>query len=177
MSSARGTSPAFQLYAFDLMAKRDYRVMALAERGLLLTMWCECWANKELPANPDELAALLGKPGEVQGSLTSRVLAFFVKAENGTLISPDMEAYRETVIKQRANMSEGGSKGGKKRVENEKKAREASRHLSVSNQGTLKGRESESGTETESESGPATKRITLSEDPWVNDYERASNGY
>lgn len=172
MSATRGTSPTFQVYAFDLMVKRDYRLMTLAERGLLLTMWCECWANSEIPAEPNELALILGKPGEVQAALTSKVVTFFERTKTGTFLSPDLETYREYVLDQRERMSKGGSKGGKKRVENEKKARVASSPPLESNQATLKGRESESESETEL----AKSGIVPVDDPWVNDYEKASRG-
>ena len=174
MSAARGTAPAFQVYAFDLMAKRDYRVMTLAERGLLFSMLCECWANSEIPAAPDELAAMLGKPGEVQGALTSRVVAFFEKTKTGTFLSPDLETYRRYVLEQRESMSKGGRKGGLKRAENERQAREASSSPSKSSQATLKGRESE--LESESEPELAKSGIISVDDPWLNDYEKASKG-
>lgn len=172
LSATRGTSPTFQVYAFDLMAKRDYRLMTLAERGLLLTMWCECWANSEIPAEPNELAAMLGKQGEVQGALTSKVIAFFERTKPGTFLSPDLETYREYVLDQRERMSKGGSKGGKKRAEKERLSREASSPPSESNQATLKGRESESESETEL----AKRGVVPVDDPWVNDYEKASRG-
>lgn len=173
MSAARGTSPAFQVYAFDLMVKRDYRLMTLAERGLLLTMWCECWANIEIPTDLDELATLLGKPDEVRSALTSRVVAFFEKTQTRTFISPDIEAYRKRILDQRDLMSAGGRKGGMKRAENERKAREASSHPSKSNQASLKGHESES--ESESETELAKSGVKPVEDPWLKDY--AQNEY
>ncbi|MGC2458728.1 MAG: hypothetical protein WA435_12125 [Gallionellaceae bacterium] len=171
MSAARGTSPAFMLYAFDLMVKQDYRLMTLEERGLLLSMWCECWANPEIPADPDDLATMLGKPGEVQKALTPRVLAFFEKTKNGTFTSPDIETYRKKVLDQRERMSAGGTKGGKKRAENEKKAREASSHHSKSNQATLKCREPESKSESENQS---TERAIIDKQ-FVADYEAAES--
>lgn len=178
MSPTRGTSPTFQVYAFDLMAMRSYRMMTLAERGLYLSMLCECWANIEIPANPEELAALLGKQGQVEAALTPRLLSFFERTESGFLISPDIEKYRKQVIEQRARMSEGGSRGGKKRIENERKAKEASslpsNVPSKSNQAPLKGRESESEAETEKQSIGSV--LTTAQLEWKNDYERASNG-
>ncbi|MBA4381647.1 MAG: hypothetical protein C0406_03695, partial [Sideroxydans sp.] len=149
------------LYAFDLMAKRDYRIMTLAERGLLLSMWCECWANKELPSNKMELGALLGKP-DVENTFTPRVLNFFETTKSGTLISPDLESYREKVLAQRAGMSEGGKKGGRRRVENERKSREVSSPPSTITQATLNGCESESESEKQS-----LVTATTPDDDWV----------
>ncbi|HUV99128.1 MAG TPA: hypothetical protein VMV88_03145 [Gallionella sp.] len=147
-------------------------MMTLSERGLLFSMLCECWANIEIPANPDELAQLLGKQKEVQGALTQNVIRFFDLTPNANFRSPDLEAYRKNVLEKRERMSEGGKKGGKQRAENEKKLRGASSHLSPFGQATLKGRETEH--ESEHENEPAKKADIL--DDWVNDYERASRG-
>lgn len=163
------------LYPFDLMAKRDWRLMTLAERGLLFSMWCECWANKELPAAPHELAAMVGKSvEEVQLGLSKRVLSFFEESETGILVSPDIETYRKNVLDQRERMSKGGRKGGNTRAENERKAREASRHPSASNQAPLKGRETESESESENQSLGGDEWPLNVE--WINEYEKASRG-
>ena len=118
---------------------------------------------------------MLGKPSEVQGALTSRVVTFFEKTMTGTFLSPDLETYRKHVLDQRDRMSKGGSKGGKMRVENERQARKASSPPSTSNQASLKGSESES--ESESEHEFAERVVIPIDDPWINDYERASRGF
>ena len=53
-------APAFQEYASDLLAKREFRMMTLAERGLLMTMRLECWVNKSVPSSKSELALMFG---------------------------------------------------------------------------------------------------------------------
>lgn len=174
MSAIRGTSPSFQLYASDLMTRMDYRLMTLAERGLLLSMWCECWANTTLPASPADLSALLGK--DAAGALTPRVLAFFENF-NGSLISPDLEAYRARVVDMRKRMSDGGRKGGTRRAENEKKASHPSSHPashpSEITQATLKGREHEPEPELEHE--PENQSLggagNSLDDPWLHGYK------
>lgn len=169
MSAARGTSPAFMLYASDLMAGKSYRLMTLAERGLLLSMWCECWANSEIPGSPEELAAWLGKPNEVIDALTPKVVEFFERSPSGAFRSPDLEAYRENVIQKRKQMSEGGQKGGRKRAENEKRSREATSPPSVSNQAPLKPHEHE--LEIERELEPQSLGEGINKDPFVVEYE------
>lgn len=177
MSASRGTSPAFQVYAFDLMAKRDYRLMTLAERGLLFSMLCECWANIDLPASPDELATLLGKP-DAEQALTNRVKKFFIESD-GLLRSPDIEAYRCEVLDARKRRSEGGKIGGKKSAEKRKLASSyPSGSPSIADNTTLKDRESESENESEHENESIKKGVqSQSNTAWVNDYELASKGY
>jgi hypothetical protein len=110
----RENSPAFQEYASDMLANRDFRSMSLAERGLLNTMRLECWVGRSVPANPDLLAKVLGfQTEEVRRVLTPAVLVFFNQIE-GDLISPDLEAYREEQHARKARIIEGGRAGGKK---------------------------------------------------------------
>lgn len=180
MSRARGTAPAFQLYASDLLSKRDYRMMSLAERGLLLSMLCECWANKNLPSSPQGLSDYLGKP-EVSHVLSDRVKSFFVES-GGEFISPDLEEYRVHVLDQRQRMSDGGRNGGKKRAEKQREGRSPpSSHLTQKDQATLKGRERESEHEHESESEHDSQErgnnLDELNDEWVRSYDQASNGY
>ena len=178
MSPVRGTAPAFQLYAFDLLAKRTFRLMSFAERGLLLSMWCECWANMDIPSNPTDLGSILGKPG-MERILTERVKGFFVEVD-GYFRSPDLETYRKKVLEQRRRMSEGGSKGGRRRAERERKdSNHRSSLPSMIDQATFKGRESGPESEFESETENAsigTSVKTQSDDKWLKDYEDASSG-
>lgn len=116
MSSRLGTSPAFQLYAADLLADHRFRLMTMAERGLLLTMLCELWVNASLPALPASLARLLGvNVAGVEAALPA-VMPFFEQTSlNGemAIVSPQLEAYRSEVL----TLREARSKGGKMRAE------------------------------------------------------------
>ena len=86
-------SPAFMFYASDIMADKRYRLMELHERGLLITLKCECWVNGSAPADPDELAKWLGFAQEkIKSALTQRVLEFF-KIGDGELIDPAIDRY------------------------------------------------------------------------------------
>ena len=42
------------------MAKTQYRVGSLSERGLLYTLKLECWVNREMPSDLATLARVLG---------------------------------------------------------------------------------------------------------------------
>jgi hypothetical protein len=71
-------APAFQEYAADMLANRNFRVMNLEERGLLMTLRYECWVNQSVPANCDELAKTLGVPEvNITKAMTHRVKSFF----------------------------------------------------------------------------------------------------
>ena len=106
-------APAFQEYASDFLAKREFRMMSLSERGLLMTMRFECWVNKFVPSDRSELAVMFGiSDQDVQAYLTPRVLSFFKKV--GTdLICIELEAYRQNQEATKVALSEGGRNGGK----------------------------------------------------------------
>jgi hypothetical protein len=106
-------APAFQEYASDLLAKREFRMMSLAERGLLMTMRLECWVNKSLPTKMSELSLMFGvSEQEMSSQLTPNVLSFFIQ-EEANLICTELEAYRQNQEAKKAALSEGGRNGGK----------------------------------------------------------------
>lgn len=111
--SQKATSPAFAVYASDLMANRAYRLMTLTERGLLLSIMCETWVNGSVPADPDDLAQLLGQSQEaVKIALTDRVKAH-LDERNSEFTCPEIEAYRARIENRRQVMSKAGKKGAK----------------------------------------------------------------
>lgn len=104
--------PAFQEYASDILSDRKFRMLSLAERGLLMTMRLECWVNKLIPATPSELAILLNlNPANVQEALTNRVAGFFER-HDGNFYCPELEDYREQLAARKEAQSAGGRKGG-----------------------------------------------------------------
>ena len=50
MSKQNRNAPAYQEYASDMLASVDYRMLTLAQRGLLWSLRLELWVNKKLPA-------------------------------------------------------------------------------------------------------------------------------
>ena len=86
-------APAYQEYAASMMASVQYRVLNLAERGLLYTMRHECWVNQGVPENPATLARILGfDVAEVTAALPA-VMPFF-RVQNGFIVSPELDDYR-----------------------------------------------------------------------------------
>lgn len=115
MQEITKTAPAFQLYASDTMADKRYRSMSLEERGLYLSILCECWVNRSIPADPSSIGKWLGFPKEViEAALTRNVLSFFVK-DGDELKSAELERYRTKLEEAREKMSKGGKKGAEKR--------------------------------------------------------------
>lgn len=118
MQEITKTAPAFQFYASDTMADKRYRSMSLEERGLLISILCECWVNRSVPSDPQSIGKWLGFAKEsIETALTQRVLSFFKIAES-EITSPELENYRTKLEENREKMSRGGRKGAKTRWEN-----------------------------------------------------------
>jgi hypothetical protein len=106
--------PAFQEYAANILANKDFRVMPLSQRGLLFTMRLECWVNHSLPSLSTELARYLGLTHqELSESLSAGVLSFFTTF-GGSYICPELEDYRQHLKDQRDKQSAGGKNGAAK---------------------------------------------------------------
>lgn len=124
------TAPGFQIYASDLLADRRFRLASLAERGLLLTLLCECWTNGSVPADGASLARYLGVDLDaLKVALTDRVLDFFEgrETENGCeIFSPELEVYRRRVEAIRAAQSRGGKRSTSRHLTDKRKRSKAS---------------------------------------------------
>jgi hypothetical protein len=121
------------MYASDRLADRNFKLMSLAERGLLHTMELECWVNSGLPSEIGELTRVLGlNRAEVEAALTERVMRHF-RIEDGapaTIVCPELLAYRAALAERRARMSEGGKQVQEKRRKMSHPERLASSHPS-----------------------------------------------
>jgi len=110
-NGARRAPPAFQLYAADRLADRNFKLMTLAERGMQLTLECECWINGFVPSDRSDLARVLGlEVAEVQSALTERVMRCFAVSD-GVITSPELTAYRKKLDEYHRKKSAGGRKG------------------------------------------------------------------
>ncbi len=110
-TNGRRPPPAFQMYSSDRLADRQFKLMTLAERGLLHTLELELWVNRTVPRDTAAMARILGlDAAEVGAALTERVLARFTQ-DGDNLISPELEAYREQLEDHHRRKSEGGKKG------------------------------------------------------------------
>lgn len=106
--------PAFQEFAANMMATRQFRAMSLAQKGMLYQMRLECWVNRTLPSDPDLLARFIGhNPDEVRAALPA-VMHFFSVAGDD-IFSPELDGYRAKLAEKSSKQSAGGSKAMKKR--------------------------------------------------------------
>lgn len=176
-------APAFQEYAAAMMATVPYRVLSLAERGLLYSMRLECWVNHGLPENPATLARILAfDVAEVAAALPA-VMPFF-SIQNGQIISPELDDYRKHIEGIRIRQSEGG----KQSAANKKDKNRATETKSIKgvhgSQATCKslaGQPQVLSSVQSSQAKPSQKQsldkgISAETSAWVGDYERASNG-
>lgn len=160
--------PAFQFYASDTMADRRYRSMNLNERGLFLSIMCECWVNRSAPSNTQELCKLLGfTKAEIEAALTDKVLSFF-KMEKGELINTGLAEYRQRLDDGRANMAKGGRKGANARWRKDVVSND---HPINRPSGVLMGSRVEQSGAEQNRSEPLEKENINTHDSWVKDYD------
>jgi len=115
--------PAFQCYASDWLAREDFRLASLDERGLLWTMLNQVWVSDSLPSDSSQLAMLLGLPTDaVSKALTSRVVKAFQLDATERLICPELKAMKDEYVTRRLERSRSGSRGANKRWQKEKRA-------------------------------------------------------
>ena len=111
--------PAFQFYSSNYMSAIQYRTMSLSERGLMMSMLCECWVNSYVPSDISQLAKILGYSNdEVSQSLSTNVMHFFFK-DNDRIICPELIAYRNKLDERQRLQIEGGKKGALRKKEKE----------------------------------------------------------
>lgn len=103
--------PAYQEYAASMMSKREFKLMSLAERGLLYTIRLECWENRIIPNDPAKLAKYLGLSESEIGMAFTANLKAFLRNTGGDYICPDLEDYREHLAQIRLKQSKGGKAG------------------------------------------------------------------
>jgi hypothetical protein len=101
------------------MSAIQYRTMSLSERGLVMSMLCECWVNSYVPSDISQLAKILGYSNdEVSQSLSTNVMHFFFK-DNDKIICPELIAYRNKLDERLRLQIEGGKKGALRKKEKE----------------------------------------------------------
>ena len=177
--------PAYQEYAAPMLANKSYRLMSLAERGLLYSLKLECWENIELPSNEEELAKYLGfDQNELKQALTNRVKSFF-KVISGLLSCPELDDYRQHLNDRKAKQSAGGKKGADrvnkkfKQPENPLNAGDEgiAGNSQVPRRGSRESLVKHSTVKQSQEQQSVNGDIPISQnDEWVNDYDKASNG-
>ena len=177
-------APAYQEYAATVLANKNYRLMSLAERGLLYSMKLECWENSEIPAS-DEMAKYLGcDQNEIKQAFTDRVKSFFT-VSNDLLSCPELDDYRQHLDERKAKQSEGGKKGATKVNKKYKPVESIDNAVKEGVAGTpqLPRRGSieslvklSTAKQSQEQSLEKENILTPQNHEWVNEYERVSNG-
>ena len=181
--------PAYQEYAANMLASRDFRLMTATARGLLFSMRLECWANRTLPGEPGALAKTLGLEAGDVGAELPTVMPFF-SFEDGEIRCPELDRYREHLEARHLKQSQGGKASAATRAKDkpgkskgkkgfEKKAGAGDAGSTASNlqvpckhpEGNLQGLNTIKPSTTKSNPSPV-KGLTAP-DPWVADYEAA----
>lgn len=167
-------APAFLCYASNIIADKRYRLMTPIERSVWISIYLECWPNHAVPADPIELAKFLHFSIEdIKAGLTPRVLSFF-REVNDELNCPEHEEYREKNRLRNLKKSAGGKKGAERK-----------RYMASKELGNVQGtpRSTPKGSLIQSKLNQINQTQSIKEDsvpvddPWVNDYEKASKGY
>lgn len=103
--------PAYQMYAADILATKEYRMMNLEERGLFLSLHLDIWVNDEVPFDNHDLALYLGFPVEDIVRARSRYLDQFFTQCGEYFCCPEHDAYKAMLDERREKQSQGGKKG------------------------------------------------------------------
>lgn len=163
------TAPAFQFYASDVIADKRYRSMSLEERGLFLSLMCECWVNKSVPVDPEKLGQWLGFPATaIKSAMTEQVLSFF-QSQQSEFISPELEKYRLELQTARQKMSKAGKEGAQIREEKKRAALLQQGHP----QGHPQGSRVEMNRDEMNRGESLKKEDSSIDDDWVRKYEDA----
>ena len=117
-----------------MLANSRYRLMSLAERGLLDTLRRECWVNIGVPAKPATLAKILSfDAAEIDAALPA-VMPFFA-IEGDLIVCPELNELRATYEERRERQAAGGKRSAEKRKgESASTLQGTSKHLAGSSQ-------------------------------------------
>lgn len=176
-------APAYQEYAAAMMASTPYRLLGLAERGLLYTMRLECWVNHGLPESPAALAKILGFDAAEVAAALPAVMPFFRK-ENGLITCPELDDYRRHLEATRLKQSEGGKQSAANKKGKSKSAESVTEQGAQGKEVTCKSPTPKAQVLSSVQTSPAqpSQKQSLEKGlpdeyiPWATDYEKASNG-
>ena len=165
-----------------MMANIHWRLMSLAERGLFQTMRYECWENDCVPADPAMLARIIGQPEDEVRAALPAVMPFFA-SQGEMLTCIELEKYRAYRTSIREAQSAGGKASADAKKSTPKTPKPKGQKDSASDlQATSKSpasnlqvcRPEKQRPEQQSQKQSVEKGVDP--DPWVSDYEKASNG-
>lgn len=168
--------PAFQEYAANMMARTDFRILTLAQRGLLMTLRLECWVNLRMPSDPATLARVLGFDSDEVRKALPAIMPFFA-IDDGQLICPELDDYRDHLQAISDKKAEGGKRGAAM-TNSKRKSAEIKTAQGPSGDSGIPRVSRDSLVQLSSVQPSKTQSLErgISTDGWLNDYEAASNG-
>jgi len=169
----KSSPPWFYCYAANYLSNKHYKLMSLEERGLWISIFMECWVNGSVPSENQELAKWLGfDEAKIKVAMTLN-LRFFLEEVDGSLISPELEDYREKFLKTRLKQSIGGKDGAdKKKDKAAARAKEILQHIPEGQPSSQpKGSLNHFNSNSTNSNQLIEKDIKINK--WVDDYERS----
>lgn len=117
MSDAARETPWFRFFASDWLAGETTRLMSLAGRGLYIDLLCHAWGRGSVPADPAQVARLVGAPVRTVRRVWDEVRPQFETDPDDAdrLICPSLEEERSRVEARRDSLSRAGRRGAQKR--------------------------------------------------------------
>jgi uncharacterized protein YdaU (DUF1376 family) len=109
-------SPAFQFYPAEFLASRKVHRMSMTERGVYITLLCQCWLDNGLPTDLDELAeGVEMKPDQFKRMWTNGKgkLSLCFAERGGKLHHDRLDAERKKQSDYRRRQADNGAKGGR----------------------------------------------------------------
>ncbi|NOS97372.1 MAG: hypothetical protein HOP25_02735 [Methylotenera sp.] len=108
-------APAFQEYAANLLARRDFKALKLESKGLLWAMRLEYWVNGDFNDDAAQIGAILGVSTEDIARLLPTISTFL--ATDGKSIGfEDLSNYKLSLEAKRAKQSAGGKQTQEKKL-------------------------------------------------------------
>lgn len=109
------TNPAFQFYPKDYLSSARVAMMSLEEEGAYNRAMFYCWLHGSIPADPEQLARLIGKGASTTLATTVQKM-FEIDANDDTkMIHPRLENEREKQKEWKEKSIAGGKKSAKVR--------------------------------------------------------------
>ncbi len=123
-------SPAFQFYPGDFLSDENVISMNCEERGVYITLLCNCWIQGSIPADHTKILRLLqGYPGPLPEIVMDRFKPLPEKPDR--LVNNRLEKERKKQSDFREKKSNSGKKGGASRWKDHKKKDENSNGTAI----------------------------------------------
>lgn len=104
-------SPAFQFYPAEFLASRKVDRMSMTERGIYITLLCQCWLDNGLPTDLDELAdAVRMKPAQFKRLWENSKLRLCFQERGGKLHHDRLDVERKKQVEYRRRQADAANK-------------------------------------------------------------------